>query len=846
MIDGNRSARSGAGKGHRPWALMVLAGGLWLTGAQLPAWGDASDTAPVTFNSGFLQGQARGMDLSRYANGNPTLAGTYHADIYVNGAWKGRSALVFETPPGEVDARTCFTLETLERYGVDTTTLVDAAHAALDECRPLEAWIPEALTQLNTSTLRFDVTIPQAYLRRTARGYVDPRFWDPGVTAGLLGYNFNAFQSRRQGDGGGTHNTAHLTLNGGFNVAGWQLRHHSNLSSRSGQGSHWQNTSTYARRPIPGWQSEVVLGDAHTDGELFDAIGFRGVKLSSDDRMLPDALRGYAPVVRGVATSNALVEIRQRGQLIYQTTVPPGPFVVDDLYATGYGGDLEVTIIEADGQRQHFVVPYASVAQMLRPGVSRYNVTAGRVRDSQLSDEPWLWQGTYQRGLTNALTVYAGTTLSEDYAAALAGAAVGTPIGAFSFDVTHAHTGFERRDSESGQSYKIGYSKLIPETSTNFTVAAYRYSTSGYLGLREAVLARDYERRGLDVDALNRQRSELQLTVNQGLPPGYGALYLTGSLRDYWNEPGTSQHYQIGYNNHIGSLSYGISARRTRTDAGDDDTQYHLNFSLPISSGAGAVSLHGNLTQRGSDYESSRMGISGSAGVDGNLTYNASLSDRAQGATTGEISAQYRSPYATLRGSHSHSNDYRQTGLGASGSLVAHEGGVTLTPQRGDTMVIIEAPGATGARVTNTSGVRVDGRGYAVVPYVTPYRLNAISLDPNEMSNQVELQTNRQQVAPHAGAIARLRFDTVTGRALLIQARRQDGGSLPFGTDVYDEAGQPVGIVGQGSRIYLRTERDSGSLTARWGDGESCTLHYRLPPNVTDAAYEHLESHCEN
>jgi outer membrane usher protein len=42
--------------------------------------------------------------------------------------------------------------------------------------------------------------------------------------------------------------------------------------------------------------------------------------------MFPDGMRSYAPEIRGVAQSNALVTVRQGNNIIYQTTVPPGPF----------------------------------------------------------------------------------------------------------------------------------------------------------------------------------------------------------------------------------------------------------------------------------------------------------------------------------------------------------------------------------------------------------------------------------------------------------------------------------------------------------------------------------------
>src|SRR5690606_39680464 len=67
-----------------------------------------------------------------------------------------------------------------------------------------------------------------------------------------------------------------------------------------------------------------------------------------------------------ISNTNALVSVSQRGARIYQTTVPPGAFRIDDLYPNGTGGDLLVTIKEADGSEHSFTVTYASIAELDR------------------------------------------------------------------------------------------------------------------------------------------------------------------------------------------------------------------------------------------------------------------------------------------------------------------------------------------------------------------------------------------------------------------------------------------------------------------------------------------------
>lgn len=734
--------------------------------------------------------------------------------------------------PGKNSAETCFSLLALNEFGVDTEAMSRDPAVTPSTCQSLGQWIPEAYYRFDNSTLRLDISIPQAALRRSARGYVDPKFWDRGITAGSLSYNFNAFNTHSTSGSNTQDSTnAYLTLNAGVNVAGWQLRHDSNVNWRSKESTHWQNTATYAQRALPSVRGMLTLGDAYTRGDFFDSIGFRGAQIATDDRMLPDSLNGYAPVVRGVAQSNALVEIRQNDQLIYQTTVAPGEFVINDLYPTGYGGDLNVTVNEADGSKRQFSVPYASVAQMLRPGISRYTLTAGRVRDDNLSKEPEMFQATYQRGFTNIFTGYTGVTASKGYSAALLGSAVATPVGAFALDVTQANTRL-KQGSLSGQSYKLSYSKLMTETNTNFTIAAYRYSTSGYLSLRDALYSRDNERKGLSADAVNRQRSEYQLTLNQGLGERLGSLYITGSVRDYWNRSGTTKQYQVGYNNFFGRVTYGLSAMRTSDANNHDETRYYLNLSVPFSVGSQTLSLNSSLGYSGKDYDSSRIGVNGSTGEDNNISYSATLANDRTGGTNTSVNGEYRSRFSTLNGSYSYGKDYRQSSLGASGSIVAHSGSVTMTPQRGQTMVLVEAPDAAGAIVTNSPGVRIDNNGYAVVPYVAPYRMTNVTLDPSGMSRDVELESSSQQVAPYAGAVAKLTFKTTKGQIVIIHALGPDGNALPFGADVLDSRQQTIGFVGQGSRIYLRTEMMTGVLQVKWGTlpTQQCTVNYSAKP----------------
>jgi len=142
--------------------------------------------------------------------------------------------------------------------------------------------------------------------------------------------------------------------------------------------------------------------------------------------------------------------------------------------------------------------------------------------------------------------------------------------------------------------------------------------------------------------------------------------------------------------------------------------------------------------------------------------------------------------------------------------------------------------------------VRIDGRGYAVIPYLTPYRINNIALDPKGIPLDVEMDSTGQQVAPYAGSVVMMKFGTVSGRAAIFSLRRMDGKELPFGADVLDEKGNTVSAVGQGGRVYLRGLPESGTFTVSWGteSTDRCTFQFRLPAKNKSGLYSTLDATC--
>jgi len=794
---------------------------------------DVSNFSKAEFDSNFLVGNAQKIDIARFKYGNPILPGEYSLDVYVNGQWLGKQRMQFNALIPNTNAETCFTEAMLLEYGVKADVLSQTASTSSASCKALASWINNAFYLFDSSRLRIDISIPQAVLEKNAQGYIDPHLWDRGINAAFLTYNATAYRIVNEQ----RENTyAFMGTNLGANLASWQFRHNGqwkwqSQSSSQSNNSSYTSTNTYVQKAFPQIHGVVTLGDYFTNSDFIDSLPYRGVNISSDDRMLPNSMVGYAPRIRGYAKTNAKVEVRQQGNLIYQTTVPPGNFEINDLYPTGFGGELQVSVIESNGVIQKFAIPYASVIEMLRPQMIRYSLTLGQFRDSNVKLTPWLIQGKYQRGINNYLTAYSSAQGAQQYFSVLLGTAFSTLIGAISFDVTHSNAEFAQQPKMVGQSYRLSYSKLFSPTHTNLTLATYRYSTENYLKLRDAILIRDLQQQNIDSFSVGKQKSEFQLTLNQALPNQWGNFYLVGSWTNYWNQSTPNKQFQLGYSNQFKDLTYSLSPINSEITQADgravQDTRYLASLSFPLDFKKTSLNLNSVLSE-----DSQILSLSGFTGS--RLNYGASISSQDQGQTNLNINGNYKTNYTTIGASISYADSYQQEMLNLSGNIVAHSQGLLFGPDQAQTMVLVYAPDATGAQVGNTPGLSINKKGYAVIPYVTPYRMNDISLDPQNMSTQVELAESSLRIAPYAGSITKVQFSTKKGYALFISTTTLDGSHLPFAAQVYNQNNEVIGIVAQGSRIYLRTPLSHDRLYVKWGDKstEKCELEYDITDQI--------------
>lgn len=744
------------------------------------------------------------------------------------------------------------------------------AEATKQKCLLLSDLTTQGKWNIRQATLTLNFLIPQILLNHQPRDYIPVSEWDAGTPLVFLRHNTSFTRNLRRD----THSSYLWSLiNAGGNLGMWQLRHQANMrymdSTPSDAQYKWNAVRTWVQRPLPALSSELMAGDTFTDSSMFGSISFNGVKLATDQRMWPQGRRGYAPEVRGVAISDARVLISQGGSVIYETQVPPGPFLIDDLYNTRSQGDLKVQIIEADGKSSFFTVPYAAVPESMRPGNLSYQFSAGKVRNYYAVQNAFT-EGVLQYGLSNSITANTGARFGNDYQALLMGGVYASELGALSLNTTWSHARVEDDLTRSGWRAEASYSKTF-STNTNLVLAAYRYSTSGYRDLEDVLGVRRQQKSGTHYysDTL-KQRNRFTATVSQNMAD-YGTLALTGSSTDYYNNRSRISEFQFSYNNLWRRMSYSLNVGRQRSswssndfysvsDSDYDSGRYQkytenivsIGISIPLDWRDSRSTIALDMT-RDKNTTSAMSTLSGSAGESSDFTYAFYAgydryrddAQRKNHDARWGTNVQERTRMGTLRASYARSDNYHQLGLGTAGTLALHGGGVTYGPYASDTFALVEAKGASGASVNNAQGAKIDPFGYAIVPSLAPYRHNTISLDSNSISRDVELEGGNVRVVPVFGSVPKVTFKTLSGSPALISATLPDGMPVPMGAEVKDSHGNSIGMAGQNGQIYARLPDASGTLFVSWGSDRKCRINYQLPSGkVSDGSFAHLNGVC--
>lgn len=785
------------------------------------------------------------VDIHQFNRSNALPPGDYKVDVLINGKLFERRDVKFIQDKPDADLHPCFVAvkEILSSYGVKVDAVKSLQNVDDKTCVNPVPLIDGSTWLLDANKLALNITIPQIYLNTAAYDYISPSRWDEGINAIMVNYDFSGSHTVKSNYDSGNDDTYYLNLRNGINLGAWRLRNYSTLNA-TGSDAEYHSISSYVQRDIAALRSQIMVGDTWTASDVFDSSQIRGVRLYTDNDMLPSSQNGFAPVVRGVAKSNATVTIRQNRYVIYQSAVPQGAFEITDLNTASGGGDLDVTIKEEDGSEQHFTQPYASLAILKREGQTDFDISVGEMRDES-GFTPNVIQAQALHGLPWGLTLYGGTQIAEDYAAAAFGMGKDMgAIGAISFDVTHARSHFDDGEDESGQSYRFLYSKRFDETDTNFRLVGYRYSTKGYYTLDEWASRQDD---GADFWVMGNRRSRVEGSWSQSFGRGRGNIYLTLSRQEYWQTDEVERLVQLGYSNNWRQISWNVSWNYTDSinrytgnqhysdDNNNDDNGHEQIFmfsvSIPLSGWLNSSYVNYSMTQNNQNDSTMQAGIGGTLLEGHNLSYNVqeSWTSTPEDTYSSNASLNYSGTYGAVNGSYAYSRDSQTLNYGARGGILLHGGGVTFSQELGETVALVEAPGADGLSVENATGVATDWRGYTVKTQLNPYDENRVAINSDYFAKaNVELDNTVVNLVPTRGAVVKAAFVTHVGYRVLFSVTQIDRKPAPFGAMATAdlESGTVTGIVGDNGELYLSGMPLEGHFSVM--GQKTCSVDYHI------------------
>lgn len=781
------------------------------------------------------------LDIARLRSIDQVLPGVYSVDLILNGRQQGTEQITFEL----CNEQLCptFNLKRLSELGVDVTRFPDLGpNEANLNIRIPSRQLPGVEMAFEASRQRLTLTVPQQYMKTVIRDDVPVSDWDDGIPALYSSWNISGQRASFQQ---GASNDNYLNLNSGANYGGWRLRNTSYYTENDGVQS-WRSVQSYLSHDVRALRSQAYLGQYTTAGRVFNAFNFRGAMIVSNSQMLPDSQRGYAPVVRGVAFSQSKVEIRQQGNLLYQTFVPPGPFEITDLYPTGNGGDLEVTVQEASGKMRQYLQPFATVPVMVRENQFKYSLVAGKYdnADNNARQDSFV-QVEFAYGVLNNTTIYGGALGAEPYRHVIAGIGQGLGLlGSVSADFQFSRVRDTVQNSGGGKAWHLQYQKQFEATNTLFSMSWLNYHDRAFRTFEQ------FENAGIRADnaSFYQQqdvRNRYQLSVSQPLGK-WGALALSGFRQTGFSDSNNNTSYNASYSFPLAAASVSLSWSKAVTSYGNSSHEniYGLNVSIPLGKltggrdfGTSQVSFSAARSEAGmAQYQTT---LSGTALRDNNLSYAIAQSNSRNGQGASRVSSRsadmsYDGRYGSVSlGLGQTDGESKRLNYGARGSLLVHPYGVTLgqeISQKNTAFALVQAPGVSGVSVINKWGVSTNRDGYALVPYLQPYRYNDIQLDPLTLPDNAELNTTAVRQVPTQGAVLLSRFETSVGEKAYIRLV-YGGTSLPFGTEVESSDGGQ-GIVDDRGYAWISGLKGDSRLTAKLAKG-TCNASFR-PENLTN------------
>lgn len=601
-------------------------------------------------------------------------------------------------------------------------------------------------------------------------------------------------------------------------------------SWRQSSGSHSRESSltrldTYWESVWPEQGLSLRLGDVATSqlgGGGASRIG--GFRLSRSYSVQPWRRTAPLQAYMGATTLPATVDLYLNGVKQSSQSVPAGPYELT--LPPGISGSGQASVVATDILGRTVVVdlPLYGGSGLLAKGLQEWSLEAGYLRqgygtESSAYHKQLVGSATWRRGLSNFLTLQLHAEGGGGYLQY--GAAASTVLGRWGqLDASHAESRFQGRR---GYSSSIFFSTQHRRWSLG---AGWRLHSNAFTGMDILLQPQTYQ-----PDNIRHRNASLSLSWNGSRWGSFGASYLYSRNGSAPPERVATANWQ----HNLGSRAY-LSLGASRT------LQQHARHSLYASLSLSLDNKHNlslNSHRHGSGNQRHRAAISrhnnGINSASWQIGWQTEqYNNRRHHQADGRV--RYHSQYGDGWLSLEHGRNHTRWDGNWNGGLVLASGGLFASRPVYGSFAVVNTGGVAGVPVSlfNSPAGKTNRSGRLLVPHLHPFRENRLNIDITALPADMQATVHQAVAVPSAGSGVAVDFPLKRFQAAAWSLRSADGQWLVPGSNLINQDGQAVAVVGFDGRVFVESLHEGrNTFTAIQPDGQSChfSIDYRLPEN---------------
>ncbi|SFU78613.1 outer membrane usher protein [Polaromonas sp. YR568] len=575
----------------------------------------------------------------------------------------------------------------------------------------------------------------------------------------------------------------------------------------------WRRLETVFSRDFPESTTTLRIGDTITRTGVFgNNLYYGGVQLTRNFALRPGFITQPIPVIAGTSSAPSTVDLYINDALRQTSSVPTGPFTIDNFPLITGTGEARVVVRDVLGRETVVVQPFFTHNDLLEEGLSDWSFEAGKLRRNLGQDNAnygaTFASGLWRQGLSKSVTAEAEGKLSADASAVSLGLSYELPLQSLGLLAIS-----RSRSKLSGQGSK--WAAGVERTSLKQSFTA-RVEGAG----------RDYRELGWE-DTRLANRMQISASYNYATET-WGAWGL-GYARINTYDRGSLSTASLNYSMRVGQRG-ALSFTATRVSGSSQGNSVGATLLLPLESG---ITVSSSVTRRSGETDA-YISASRSLSSDTGTGWRALAGTRADKAYS-EGGVYVQGDKSLLTADISASRDQQTVRLGAQGGAVAIDGRFFASRRVDNSFALVEVAGYPdvsvgfqGSKLTHT-----DKDGVALLPRLQPYQRNSIRLDPSELPISAEIDNIELVAVPASRTGVKVTFPVRSGRAALIKIDFDDGEAAPAGALVTLGGDAKEFFVARRGEAFITGMQAKNNLRLAW-NGQSCNLAIELPAGALD------------